>query len=97
MSPLKSLISKIFYFSSSLFYSKSNYQLYDNWSLKPAWSEVSTVITSVEKSGPNMILRVLITPGLLGFPPDKAVTVNYSSGFNNINYGPKTILLVFFL
>lgn len=70
-----------------------NLQLYDNVNYNAAWSDVSTLIISVLKSGPRLICIVLIYPTILGHLPDKLVTVNVSSGYNYTKLGPNTILL----
>jgi len=46
--------------------------LYANSNLSTAWSDVSTVISSVENSGPKFRASVSTTPGFFGVPPDRA-------------------------
>ena len=51
---------------------------------------VSTVIISVQKSGPNNKAIVIIMFAFLGFPADNDILVNSSLGSNMTKSGPKT-------
>lgn len=76
----------------SKFEAQQTYQLYDSWRESLAWSAVSTVMISVQKSGPNSKHKVLMTFGLFGLSPERLSWVNCSSGANITRSGPKTTL-----
>lgn len=63
-------------------------QLYESCRESLAWSPVSTITISVQKSGPNSRHRDLIMLGFLGFPPDNDCLVKCSSGPSITRSGP---------
>lgn len=82
---------------SILFSSTLNFQLYANNNFNTAWSDVSTVISSVENSGPIITCNVFTIPGIFGVLPDNDNYVNTSSGSKLTSAGPNTILVFFVL
>mmetsp|Transcript_43992 Transcript_43992/g.76027 ORF Transcript_43992/g.76027 Transcript_43992/m.76027 type:complete len:347 (+) Transcript_43992:453-1493(+) len=95
-SPVKSRTLKIFSRSGSS-RPTSKCQLYESFSRSRAWSEVSTAITSVMKSGPRLRQSEVITLGRLGLSPLRLSTENCSSGISRIRSGPKTTRAAFCL
>jgi len=91
-SPTKSLtVNNYLHFSTS-FLSILNVQLYDNSNDSRQWSEVSTITTSVIKSGPRESYKHFMAFSFFGFPPDMLTRVKFSSGPNNTKSGPNTTL-----
>ena len=75
--------------------STSNFQLYESFSCRRAWSLVSTTTRSVMKSGPSESDRDLIWFCSLGLPPESDRMVNCSSGESITRPGPHTTRDVF--
>eukprot|EP00732_Lithocolla_globosa_P002281 Lithocolla_globosa_v1_NODE_1449_length_2569_cov_1158.698886.p4 type:complete len:155 gc:universal NODE_1449_length_2569_cov_1158.698886:1892-1428(-) len=96
-SPIKSGTEKIFLRSSADLGSHSKCQLYDNWRDRRAWSEVSMVMMSVQKSGPSSRHSERIWLGRLGLPPDRLRSVNCSSGCSITSSGPNSTRAFFSL
>mmetsp|Transcript_8781 Transcript_8781/g.21693 ORF Transcript_8781/g.21693 Transcript_8781/m.21693 type:complete len:254 (-) Transcript_8781:1299-2060(-) len=90
MSPTKSGTANNFAADAGSVLSTSNCQLYESCSSSRAWSNVSTVMISVEKSGPSARRIDWIWWPFFGFPPESERTVNCSSGCSIASSGPKT-------
>ena len=91
-SPTKSLTENSLMASCGSSLSTLKYQLYERVRFNLAWSEVSTIIMSVMKSGPKLIYKDWMTFSRLGLPPDNDKIVNCSSGPSMTRSGPKTTL-----
>eukprot|EP01139_Manchomonas_bermudensis_P003285 Amastigsp_a8494_19.p3 type:complete len:280 gc:universal Amastigsp_a8494_19:356-1195(+) len=95
MSPTKSGMLKSSAPSAGELRSTSKNHPYERRRSRRAWSEVSTVRMSVEKSGPSWSTMSRIWPERLGLPPERLSTVSCSSGWSITMSGPKTTRAVF--